>query len=494
LLGVTKNLITKQHLYLLLLILTTLALGIITVFNLNLGLVIIVVISFVFLDKLVDKNKLVNIQLIYLLFYIAIVGNIALFHLLPDSVLKLTIYSKDYLYIFFLAVGLYRLVLKYPKYINWLDLVFILYMIVNVTYLSVNHIPMRIKLMELRPIVYMFSAYLAGRILFNPASSKVAKTLRLFLYSLAVTCIFSIMIGYLVGNEKFFFHLWPYVKAYNSIFGADKLKGYRKFVLVTAGIPFVRLRDLNASFLSLGNSLFIGCITIFAFVTLKIKLTKWDRLLFYFLLFTLLISTSRAAAIAGILSILLIIFVSQKFQRKSSNIIIIGGIALIAIFLMYERLYSVYTEIARWDISKAHVGGWYKFCISLISYPFGHGFGYAGETINRFQHLPPDMGMSGEMMQGTVMAETGYIGLILFSGIFLIAAYYGYRIFKREGRNIWNSLGLAVFALNFGYYLIGLTKFDTFKFENTFVLFLLNGIVSRYYSTYYLRDLQRYGR
>jgi hypothetical protein len=395
---------------------------------------------------------------------------------LPVEIVKPLIYFKDILFgSIFLKIFFYK---KKDILSDNINRLMILFLLINIGYLFVNNIPINLKLKAARPTLYIITTYFAGRYVFAPDREKLKSFIKFFIILVVIVSVWSIFTCYVIGYDNYFNNV-KYLYSYGKIadIGSEDYYDSVSYTVrsISHGLNKYRLRDFNNQFLAIGNLLCIAVVLLTSFLISKERLFKRnDKIVYIFLLITLLLSISRGATVFTLL------FVAWVFRKNIKAGLLITIVGIIIIFYTADiiiPLYKSYYEqvfVDEWDMGYGHTGAWLRFIYELINYPMGHGFGYAGEFV-KAQKLNV-IGHSALMMQGTILSNTGMIGLTVFSFLHINIILLGFKIKKIDP-----TYGLILIGLSSTYYGIGLTKPGTFSWYYTLMVYFTIGIIINIY-------------
>jgi len=433
-------------------------------------------ILFFTLNRRIDSFLLSKVLIFWLIFYKVIAGTLISIGL-PLEIAKSFIYFKDALF-----ASIFLKIFFLEKKNIWGDNInrlMILFLIINIAYLFVNNMPIPLKLRAARPTLYIITTYFAGRYVFAANREKLKSFFKFLIILVVMLSAWSIFTCYIIGFDNYFNNV-KYLHSYGKIADIGS-EGYYDSVYytvksITHGLNKYRLRDFNNQFLSIGNFLCIAIVLLTSFLISKERLFKKnDKTVYIFLFITLLLSISRAATV---FTLLFVLWAFRKNIKAGLLITIVGIIILFYASDIIIPLYHGYYEqvfVNEWDMGRGHTGAWLRFIYELINYPMGHGFGYAGEFV-KAQQLNVG-GHSALMMQGTILSNTGILGLTVFTILHINIILLGFKIKKVDP-----TYGLILIGLSSTYYGIGLTKPGTFSwFYALMVYFTIGVIINMYY-------------
>ncbi len=392
----------------------------------------------------------------------------------PAFFLKFFTYGKDIAFLILFLLSIFNM-----RYFDKLSILFLCFLSINFLYLFVNDLSMSVKLYAFRPYLYMVSTFLA----FRYAANISIQQLHFFLKSVLV-CIFflslwSIFTAYTIGYFEFFSST-KYLQAYSEISGSDSYSSNLIDDFYTfEGLLGYRLRDLGNSFLSYGNYVAICTIITFSYLITNTKsVVNNNKWYFIFFLTCLFMSFSRTATI---FTLLFLMYICVRLNRGLPYVLLfsLAGIGTIIYFwdifyYMYERTYWE-LFVNDWVVSPdLHTGGWMLFLKELTTNPLGNGFGYSAEVISYFDlRIVPKVSL---MMQGTILSNTGIIGLLLFCMIMIHLLKIARKLFYQ-----YPAESIILEGTLFIYFMIGLTKPAPSDYYFLLFLYLISGILAQYY-------------
>jgi len=432
-------------------------------------------ILFFTLNGRIDSFLLSKVLIFWLIFYKVIAGTLISIGL-PLGIVKPFIYFKDVIFVsIFLKVFLYK---KKGRLHDNIDKIMILFLVITIAYLFVNNIPIALKLRAARPTLYLITTYFSGRYIFEANREGLKSFMKFYIILVIILSLWSLITCYIIGYDNFFSNA-KYLYSYGKIADIGGENYYDNVFYTVKSISYslnkYRLRDFNNQFLVIGNMLCIAIVLLASFLISKERLFKKnDKKIYLFLLITLLLSISRAATA---FTLLFVVWAFRKDIASMLLIIIVGVIVLIYFADIIVPLYHRYYEhifVNTWDMGYGHTGAWLRFIYELINYPMGHGFGYAGEFV-KAQQLNVG-GHSALMMQGTILSNTGILGLTVFTILHINIILLGFKIKKVDP-----AYGLILIGLSSTYYGIGLTKPGTFGWYYTLMVYFTIGIIINMY-------------
>ena len=419
--------------------------------------------------------KLAIFLFVWLLIYKPVLGTMLLYGV-PASFVGLFTYGKDIIFLLLFLLSVFNM-----RKFDILSIYFISFLAVNISYLFINDISLTVKLYALRPYLYIVTTFLAFRYAGNISIEQLRIFLKGVVVSIFILSLWSVFTAYIVGYFEFFSST-KYLQAYASISSSD----YYSTNLVDdfytfEGLLGFRLRDLGNSFLSYGNYVALCTITTFAYLITDTKnFMKNNKWYFIFFLICLFLSFSRTATI---LTFLFLAYTCIRLQKGLPYVFLftLGGIGVV--FYFWEVFYFIY-ERTYWELfvndwvakPELHTGGWMLFLKELTTNPLGNGFGYSAEIISFFDLRV--QAKSALMMQGTILSNTGIIGLLLFCMIMVYLLKISRKIY-----NQYPAESILLEGTVFIYFMIGLTKPAPSDYYFSLFLYLLSGILAQIYFT-----------
>ncbi|HTR80550.1 MAG TPA: hypothetical protein VMM58_02900, partial [Bacteroidota bacterium] len=326
--------------------------------------------------------KILKVLFVGLLFHLFILG--VLYYIgVPSFVLSFLRFWKE-----MLLVGLFAGVLLNPalvrrqRSLNSFDFAVISLLALGVIYLlffSPFAEVLVSEFTEFRVYVYVGMIYWIGRSV-NLDEDQVLGIFRTFslavLFSGVISVINHILFGYgLISLADNYYASFSLTSQFGQTVTTEDLLN----LLYT---PYSQIRDLNGSYLSLGNTLFFA--NIFFLVSYYYKRKKRD--LQFFFLGSLIIVLTGARAATGVFLLTSLFILAVNFRRPAISV---GLIALVALFFMTvpglsEKFSDMVSDISDLEATAGHVGGWNNFIDAFVNRPLGYGFGVGERSAATF--------------------------------------------------------------------------------------------------------------
>ena len=417
-------------------------------------------------------SKILKILFVGLLFHLFLLG--ILFYIgVPGFVLSLLRFWKEILLFgLFGGVLLNPKLVRTPRLLNGFDFAVLGLLVIGVIYFlffSPFAEVMVSEFTEFRIYVYLGVIYWIGRSL-NVSEEEVFRIFRTF--SLAV--LLSGVVGLL--NHLFFGHgLISLADNYYASFSLTSQFGQTvttEDLLNILYTPYSQIRDLNGSYLSLGNTLFFA--NIFFLASYFYKREKRDLQLF--LLGSVIIVLTGARAATGVFVLISLFIIAMNFRRPGLSIALM---AFFAIFLMAvpglsEKFSDVMADITNLEGTAGHMGGWNNFLDAFAERPFGYGFGVGERSAATFGTAQL---IGGESNMSHVFGNLGIIGGAAWITMVIFSWTRSVQLKRLSRSSSMSILSFTALSVSIGYFIIALTQYLNDNLEAALPIWFLIGWV-----------------
>jgi hypothetical protein len=334
------------------------------------------------------------------------------------------------LFLFFSLVNLVVFRKNWFKRLHRIDILVILYMVLNLVYLIVPFGPaLNVRLYGLRANTFFLILYLLGRIV--PLSPRQQTTIPKILVGIGF------LAGLLTLSE---FSFLPK----NWLISAGMMKYLRDFFnMKSAGHygltwtfeTFTGMRRYSGFFanpLELASSTLVtGAAALYLFF--KSKPSTWNRYFYAFayalISLSLILSFSRSSMFAFLLQI---IAISVLLKNPRLRLLVFVAISIGVLVILISPFTQQIVFMVKMSLSfseessRGHLLEWIEGTKAFLQMPFGLGLGMSGHIGNRF-----NLKTGGENQFVVIGVDTGIPGVLLYGSIFLFSIYYAIQAFYK---------------------------------------------------------------
>ena len=338
-------------------------------------------------------------------------------------------------------------------------------------------VPDVVKIDEYRIYLYVFAAYWIGRYSYLSAGEMIGVVRAIssvVLISALVSILNQTVLDYgLSGIADVYRTTHSYGAEYH-----DVLSMQESTAIATLGGFYLRIRNLNSSWLALGNSLVLASFSYLGLYYFYRR--RKDFALFSLSVIILVLSGARAAAASMMLVGLGVIMVKLKKPMWSFGILTVGVILVLTVDPLQKAFLLAVanaTDVSSVSSSNgwSHLAGWYLMIKSFIQNPYGYGFGTSERT---HAMLGSELMTGGESNISHFVGNMGFIG----GGLWLISEgvvfYIANRTMKYSNIREVKALSFIALFVSITYLLISLTQYLDSAYDVIFPFWFIIGWVS----------------
>lgn len=329
--------------------------------------------------------------------------------------------------------------------------------------------PIAMRLYGLRESCFFLTLYFVGRS--TPELASDGRVIRQLVVLAAVLSAIALLEAMFVSAETLAvlgvtMYFQDFLGVENMAEGSQFGLPYYYFTLVggrtvqRAGSVFLSSQGFAISFL-----LTMPAAVIWLFRE-RSRATLWRCLVVALLTSGLLVTVTRMATVAAIISILALLVIRRRFDVVAL-FVAVGFAAVVAAIVVVPGLGEFIWKTLAWQTgsSASHSEDWKTGFLTMMHYPFGSGLGTTDLTPSRFGYNS----LTGDNLFLKYGVELGIIGGVTMAGLLAGFGATAYALHRRGATEHERSMGALVFVATLGLTMNGLTAV---VFNSTWVAYL----------------------
>ena len=325
------------------------------------------------------------------------------------------------------------------------------------------------KFNELRIYLYICVIYWIGRSIEMNEHDAIS-IVRVFSSAVLISGILSVL------NQLFFGHgLIALADSYSASFsvGSEYVQAVTTEDLInTFYTPYSQIRNLNGSYLSLGNTLLFA--NVFFLTSHLFQKRKQD--LYCFLLGTFILVLTGARAATLICAVISLVILTFHYRKPSLAVGMATGFFLVFVSIpnLVEKFSDAINDIADLEGGGGHIGGWNNFLDAFVERPFGYGFGVSERSAAEFGAAQL---IGGESNFSHIAGNLGIFGGLVWLTMLILSWVRASRLQRSAVLPEMSILAFTGLCVSGGYFAISLTQYLNDNLEASLPLWFLIGWV-----------------
>ncbi|HUI31076.1 MAG TPA: hypothetical protein VLX91_12755 [Candidatus Acidoferrales bacterium] len=420
-------------------------------------------------------GKWIRVLVVFLVFYCFILG-LLLAVGLPSQYVDAMKFLKEGLIlilVFLAALCARRFENRGFNLLDWLVLSLWLVCTIYLLRFSPAQVPNVAKLNEYRIYIYVCIAYWIGRYS-SISPDEMIRLVKFISFIALVSAIVSVLnlavFDYAFSNIA---DLYRMNHTFSAEYGNDvlSLQGLEQ---TWGGGFYLRIWDLNGSYLDLGNYLVFASCSFLCFFYFS-RRRKYLYLSIVCMII-LLLTGARAAAATMLLIGLGVVAVRLKKPFLAFGILGIGVVVVATVQTVQDAFVMAVGNALDLSDRAGHIGGWYFMIQSFIANPYGYGFGVGERTASIFGTSRYLTGFDSNPAH--FIGNMGFLGGALWLATEIVLLITVNRVRKSDPRIDVRIVAFAAFFIGLNYFLISLTKYIDTSYDVAFPFWILVGWVS----------------